>query len=114
MAYQLANSFAGDSLISDFTFVDGGDPNRGCVAYKSQEIAEKTGLLLKGATKTGVVRLRADSWSTLYPGQGRPSLRIESRQTYNGGLFIGDFLHMPAARCGVWPACKSPPAQAAP
>lgn len=39
--------------------------------------------------------------------EGRPSVRLESKQVYNSGLFIGDFAHMPPSVCGLWPACKS-------
>lgn len=34
---------------------------------------------------------------------GRPSLRLESKKTYNGGLFVADFAHMPTG-AGTWPA----------
>lgn len=36
--------------------------------------------------------------------RGRPSVRIESKKTYQGGLFISDIQHMPGSICGVWPA----------
>jgi hypothetical protein len=36
--------------------------------------------------------------------RGRPSVRIESKQFYNHGLFIADLAHMPASVCGTWPA----------
>ena len=36
--------------------------------------------------------------------RGRPSIRIESKKTYQGGLFISDIQHMPGSICGVWPA----------
>ncbi|KAL2753782.1 glycoside hydrolase family 16 protein [Sodiomyces alcalophilus JCM 7366] len=35
---------------------------------------------------------------------GRPSVRLESKKAYNGGLFIADFEHMPPSECGLWPA----------
>ncbi|RVX67642.1 hypothetical protein B0A52_08171 [Exophiala mesophila] len=34
---------------------------------------------------------------------GRPSLRLESKETFNQGLFVADIYHMPGG-CGVWPA----------
>lgn len=35
---------------------------------------------------------------------GRPSVRIQSKQTYTHGLIIADLAHMPASICGTWPA----------
>lgn len=37
-------------------------------------------------------------------GYGRKSVRIESTATYNHGLVITDFSHLPKAQCGTWPA----------
>jgi hypothetical protein len=36
--------------------------------------------------------------------RGRPSVRLQSKKTYQGGLFISDIEHMPGSICGVWPA----------
>lgn len=35
---------------------------------------------------------------------GRPSVRIQSKETYTHGLLIADLAHMPASICGTWPA----------
>ena len=35
---------------------------------------------------------------------GRSSVRIESQDKYNGGLFIAKFNHLPKVACGAWPA----------
>lgn len=37
-------------------------------------------------------------------GVGRRSVRIESKKTYNKGLFVVDVKHMPGGICGTWPA----------
>jgi hypothetical protein len=34
----------------------------------------------------------------------RPSVRIESKKTYNLGLIVADISHMPGGICGTWPA----------
>ena len=39
-----------------------------------------------------------------YPTGGRPSIRIQSKATYNKGLFIADVEHMPGGICGTWPS----------
>lgn len=41
---------------------------------------------------------------TVAGGIGRGSVRIESKKTYNKGLFIVDLKHMPGGICGTWPA----------
>lgn len=35
--------------------------------------------------------------------QGRPSIRLTSKKSYNSGLVILDVEHMPVG-CGTWPA----------
>ncbi|KAH0496896.1 hypothetical protein TgHK011_004239 [Trichoderma gracile] len=55
--------------------------------------------------RSGVVRLGVDSTHEYsLSDRGRPSIRIESKATYDHGLFIADFLHMPPSHCGLWPA----------
>lgn len=54
------------------------------------------------------MRLGVDSKNTYGLDEGRPSIRLESKESYDHGLFIADFLHMPPSQCGLWPACKSP------
>lgn len=41
---------------------------------------------------------------TVNPAEGRMSVRLESKATYNYGLIILDLLHMPASTCGTWQA----------
>ena len=105
MAYALANSYAGDSLLSGFNWVNTPDLSNGFVRYKSQSDATSMGLFAVDQ-QTGVVRLGVDSTNQYSMSEGRPSIRIESKEAYNHGLFIADFLHMPPSQCGVWPACK--------
>lgn len=55
------------------------------------------------------VIIAADSVNKYNPNGnqgGRPSVRIESKDSYNQVLVIGDFAHMPGSTCGAWPACK--------
>lgn len=35
---------------------------------------------------------------------GRNSVRLTGNPSYQGGLFIADFAHMPGNACGVWPS----------
>lgn len=108
MAYSLSTSYAGDSLLNGFDWVNGTDLSNGYVAYQGREDAEAQGLFSVDED-SGVVRLGVDSSNTYGLDEGRPSLRLESKESWTHGLFIADFLHMPPSQCGLWPACKSPP-----
>ncbi|OAA32150.1 glycoside hydrolase family 16 protein [Moelleriella libera RCEF 2490] len=103
MAYALATSYAGEALLSGFNWFDGPDPSHGSVSYQSRPNAEAKGLFSVDET-TGVVRLGVDSTNKYSLGEGRPSIRLESKAAFNQGLFIADFLHMPPSQCGLWPA----------
>ncbi|KAM3425428.1 putative endo-1,3(4)-beta-glucanase [Cercospora zeina] len=48
--------------------------------------------------------MRADSTQVLSGDDGRPSVRIESKKKFFGGLIVIDVDHMPGGICGVWPA----------
>ncbi|KAF5123569.1 putative endo-1,3(4)-beta-glucanase [Metarhizium anisopliae] len=102
-SYALATSYAGESLLSGFNWFHGADPTHGYVSYQSRQNAEALGLYSVDE-KTGVVRLGVDSTNTYPLTAGRPSIRLESKEAFNHGLFIADFLHMPPSQCGVWPA----------
>lgn len=105
--YSLATSYAGNSLLSGFNWIDTRDYSNGFVKYQSQANAAAAGLFAVDP-ETGAVRIGVDHTNTYSFSEGRPSIRIESKRAYNQGLFIADFLHMPPSQCGVWPACKSP------
>ncbi|KAG8425149.1 hypothetical protein J3458_001881 [Metarhizium acridum] len=102
-SYALATSYAGESLLSGFNWFDGADPSHGYVSYQSRRNAEALGLYSVDE-KTGVVRLGVDSTNMYSLTAGRPSIRLESKEAFNHGLFIADFLHMPPSQCGLWPA----------
>ncbi|KAM3437911.1 hypothetical protein MY4824_003560 [Beauveria thailandica] len=103
MAYSLATSYTGDALINGFNWIDTRDPSNGYVRYQSQANAASQGLFAVDQD-TGVVRIGVDHTNTLDVSDGRPSIRLESKEAYNQGLFVADFLHMPPSQCGVWPA----------
>ncbi|KAL7915968.1 glycoside hydrolase family 16 protein [Trichoderma velutinum] len=104
MAYFLSTTYAGESLLSNFNWFDGVDPSHGFVSYQSRQNAHEMGLYHID-DRIGVVRLGVDSTHNYsITDKGRPSIRIESKETYDHGLFIADFLHMPPSHCGLWPA----------
>lgn len=104
MAYSLAKSFAGESLLTGFNWFDGIDPTHGFVSYQNRTSAQAKGLFSVDE-KTGVVRLGVDHTNTYAVNEGRPSVRLESKASFNHGLFIADFLHMPSSQCSLWLAC---------
>uniref|UniRef100_A0A8H7NEI5 GH16 domain-containing protein n=1 Tax=Bionectria ochroleuca TaxID=29856 RepID=A0A8H7NEI5_BIOOC len=79
------------------------DPAKGHVNYLSKDNALSQGL---AKYKDNEVYLGVDTTSVLKGAYnpGRPSVRLESKQAYNRGLFIARFSHLPQATCGLWPA----------
>lgn len=77
------------------------EPAGGFVTYVDQATAQGLGYAKASANK---VYIGVDHTSVLNPsGPGRRAVRIESKESFNQGLFIGDFSHMPWG-CGTWPA----------
>lgn len=78
------------------------------IRYQDYNSAVSQGLVAVNGT-TGAVTLSVDT-THVYASDGsdggRPSVRIESKDSVNQGLVIGDFAHMPGSVCGAWPACK--------
>lgn len=81
------------------------DDKSGRNRYQSQPDALAKGLYSINPV-TQAVTLGVDHTNIYGLGEGRPSVRLESKRQYNHGLFIGDFAHMPPSVCGLWPACK--------
>ena len=71
------------------------------MVYQSRADAEKKGLF---STSNNEVYLGVDSKTKLADNVGRDSVRVESKVTFNKGLFVGRFNHLPKNTCGVWPA----------
>ena len=93
------------------------------IRYVSRQWAMATNMSYVNAQGQAVMRV--DNWSTLSQGQARNSVRIESQDVFNKGLFILDVEQAPWGsvstlvpswqicsrifllkwrRCGVWPA----------
>ncbi|KAI0769190.1 glycoside hydrolase family 16 protein [Irpex lacteus] len=99
--YKLSDNFSGQALLDNFNFFNQADPTHGLVQYVDAQTAKNEGLAV--VQDDGVVKLNVDSTTQLQAGQPRKSVRLESKKTYNSGLFIGDFFAMPTG-CGTWPA----------
>ncbi|ETS83011.1 hypothetical protein PFICI_04887 [Pestalotiopsis fici W106-1] len=104
-AYTLARHLAGQQLLDSFDFFYGVDPSKGFVNYQERDTALAQGLVSVNED-SGVVRLGVDS-TRIYDVElddGRPSVRLTSKESWNKGLFIADFSRMPSSACGSWPA----------
>lgn len=77
------------------------DDNWSWVTYQTKNDAISRGL---AAVKNGQVYLGVDYTNQLRAdGAGRPSLRIQSKNSFRHGLVITRFSHLPQPVCGGWP-----------
>lgn len=103
--YSLKADYSADAFFQNFDFFTDPDPTDGLVQFQSMESANATGLagFLAADNQTSkAVYMAVDS--TAIAPQGRGSVRVQSRQTFNHGLFVIDIAHMPGGVCGTWPA----------
>jgi hypothetical protein len=99
------------------SFIQTSDPTHGFVQYVDANTAQTTGLAQIINNKQ--IYVGVDNLTTLnYPidssfadsdvpariANGRKSVRLESRQTFDQGVLIADFAHIPSSICGTWPA----------
>ncbi|KAK3358807.1 concanavalin A-like lectin/glucanase domain-containing protein [Lasiosphaeria hispida] len=79
-----------------------GDPTGGFVNYVSRSVATSKGL---AKVINGQVYLGTDNTTKISTSsQGRDSIRLEAKESFNQGLLIADIAHMPGNACGIWPA----------
>jgi hypothetical protein len=100
--YSEKEVFAGESFFSNFTFFTEADPTKGTVSYISEADAISSSLI--GMLSNGHIYMGVDHTSKIPANAGRPSVRIESKATFNHGLLLADISHMPDSTCGTWPA----------
>ncbi|KAL2858952.1 concanavalin A-like lectin/glucanase domain-containing protein [Aspergillus pseudodeflectus] len=99
LRYRLVDRYNGERFFDRFGYFSDDDPTSGFVRYVNQSTALAQNLTY--ATSDSAI-LRVDS-TTRNATDGRNSVRIESKATYDDGLFIFDILHTPYG-CGTWPA----------
>ncbi|KAF3392761.1 hypothetical protein F1880_008870 [Penicillium rolfsii] len=97
--YRLVDAYQGRSFFDKFNYFSDEDPTDGFVLYVNRDAARD--LNLTYASDTSAI-LRVDSFTPRAVG-GRNSVRIESKNTYDTGLFVFDIIHTPYG-CGTWPA----------
>lgn len=96
--WQLASTSQGASFFDAFSFFTDSDPTHGFVQYVDKATATSKGLIY---TQNNQAIIKTDNTTTTTTG--RQSVRLVSTASYNTGLFIFDFEHMPVG-CGTWPA----------
>eukprot|EP00922_Rhytidocystis_sp_ex-Travisia-forbesii_P072790 GHVS01108527.1.p1 GENE.GHVS01108527.1~~GHVS01108527.1.p1 ORF type:complete len:730 (+),score=120.70 GHVS01108527.1:183-2372(+) len=100
-AYHLESAFVGADLFTHFDFFTDEDPTGGFVDYVSLPTAFKERLV--GAAP-GRAQIGVDWKQPVKPGErGRKSVRLQSKQRWDSGLWVFHIHHMPAG-CGTWPA----------
>jgi hypothetical protein len=97
--YSLTDTYSGTGFFDNFDYFYGYDPAGGFVHYVDGpgSVAQN----LTYASSTSAV-LRVDTSDT-DSSTGRLSVRVESKNTYDTGLFIFDVIHSPYG-CSTWPA----------
>lgn len=101
--YKLHESWGPEKILKNFNFFDQPDPTNGFVTYVNQSYAQDTGLVK--VTDSGSLYMGVDHETILTAdGPGRESVRIESNEYYDQGLYVIDIAHMPGSICGTWPA----------
>ncbi|KAJ3316081.1 hypothetical protein HDV04_000290 [Boothiomyces sp. JEL0838] len=80
-----------------WSYFSGNDPTKGYVDYVDQLTAQSLNMLQIGTSGQEYVQLSSIA------GSPPKSIRIFSNQTFTGGLFLFDILHMPSGP-GSWPA----------
>ncbi|CAI7600866.1 unnamed protein product [Penicillium glandicola] len=99
LSYTLADTYSGPTFFDKFTYFTDEDPTNGFVIYVNKSTATTQNLTY--ATESSAI-LRVDA-STSNTRLGRNSVRIESKNTYDSGLFVFDIIHTPFG-CATWPA----------
>jgi hypothetical protein len=89
-------------MIEQSAEYENGDPTGGFVNYLSYPDATKAGLV---KVTNNQVYLGVDFSTKLSTSaQGRGSVRLEAKESFDTGLLIADIAHMPGSQCGIWPA----------
>ena len=109
-AYGLKSKYDSTNFFdsTSFSFYDGWDTfTDGLALYQPKEQATSSGLaklIYDKKVYLGVDTTDKLKSSTAGAGNGRKSVRLEGTETFDNGLFVADFDHLPANACGQWPA----------
>ncbi|KZP01551.1 glycoside hydrolase family 16 protein [Calocera viscosa TUFC12733] len=98
--FTLADKYEGWNFFDSWDFFSASDPTNGLVNYLDASDAWNAGLVNTTANQAS---MKVDDTTWLSQGQPRNSVRISTKKTYGGGLFILDIDAMPYG-CALWPA----------
>ncbi|KAL4403083.1 O-glycosyl hydrolase [Malassezia pachydermatis] len=98
--WQISDKIQGQDYYEKFNFISGTDANmtQGLVVYQGIDSAKNLNLTSVDGNK---FTMRVDT--TKEQHEGRPSIRIESKTSYNDSVIIMQASHVPTG-CAVWPA----------
>lgn len=97
--YVLEAEHTGASFFDGFDFEDIADPTHGTVDYVDESTARGLGLVSVDAKGHARIAVENETVAT----NGRKSVRLRSKKSYEQGLFVIDVDHLPEGN-GVWPA----------
>jgi len=98
--YHKVESLVGPDFFDHWKFYSGPDPTHGTVRFTDRGESWGKKLISSNSDK---IYIGVDNTTVLEGNAGRPAVRIESKKSYNGGLFVLKLDHVPTA-CGAWPA----------
>ncbi|KAK2867825.1 hypothetical protein FQN49_003433 [Arthroderma sp. PD_2] len=98
--YILEDDYQPETWFDQFRFFSAKDPTHAYVNYLAQSEAQTQNLI---GIRNNSVYLGVDH-TNVASGEGRSSVRLETKKVYNHGLIIADIKHMPGGECGTWPA----------
>ena len=102
-AYSIVDNYNSSNFFSAFNFFNQADPTQGSVKYLSLPQASQSQIAGFIPHQENAVYLGVDT--TTNPASGnRGAVRLESKKSYNHGLFVADIIHMPGGTCASWPA----------
>lgn len=96
--YNLVQDYTGDAFYQNFQFFSNPDPTEGHVQYQTLEAANTTGLagFMTSGGSNKAIFMSVDSEAVAPDGRG--SVRVESKQSFNHALVIADIVHMPGGK----------------
>ncbi|DAA79734.1 TPA_exp: Endo-1,3(4)-beta-glucanase [Trichophyton benhamiae CBS 112371] len=98
--YILEDDYQPNTWFDQFRFFSAKDPTHAYVNYLDQAEARSQNLI---GVRNNAVYLGVDH-KNVATGEGRSSVRLETKKVYNHGLIVADINHMPGGECGTWPA----------
>lgn len=91
--YSLLTDYFASDFFGQFDFFDGADPTHGSVLYQGRDDS-----LISSSSNNAQMHVSTEQSTP----NGRPSIRLTSKESYQSGLIVVDVAHMPGGICGTW------------